>query len=141
MTALLAVIGTVVVAGGAFCLGWFLCSRTQSNRMSAAITVSEMGAKVAEASNAVVSSNAMVGARLGAFEAAANSAQASSAAAEQVLDRVDRSLGSILNAMVHAGMFKTTDGVPHGARSRQRGEPDSGSDVPPPLPLAHGKLR
>ena len=118
----------VLTSGGAFSLGWNLCSRTQSNRVDDAQKIARVSRSASEtllkaAHTERAAADALV---IAARDIAANTTELKRA--QQVLDTLDSNVGAVLSALVNMGaMTHVTPGM-----GRQVGEPDR-ERMPPPL--------
>jgi signal transduction histidine kinase len=109
------------VLSGIFSLGWYLCSRAQSNRISAALVVSDLSKQVASISVMAANNSAAATAALGEMKALVVAHTAGVRALETVVDRLDRGQASMLNALVHSGVLQALSRE-RSSQERQRGE-------------------
>ena len=98
---------TLMVAAlvGALCLGWFLCSRTQSNRMDAAISLAKLSADAAGQVLDSAHKMADVGTRLAANTSSLEDVRRGLAALRDVVDSLDKGQGSIVNMLVNSDVI------------------------------------
>ena len=122
-------LAAVILAATAFSLGWFLCSRTQRNRLEAAATVREIMAescRIATRYQEQISERSDRDAGLAQAIAVAGSTVAetklSNEALAKTIDALDRTVGQMLKALVLTGVVRTTAGPAPPARDRMVGE-------------------
>lgn len=125
-----------LVGAGSFAAGWFLCTRTQSNRMSAAITVSKMGVETSAAHMMSAQNSAAFALRLAEFEKKVDACDTNVQALATVNGHLDRTVAAMFNGLVNSGVLRAVGQGERGTE-RQRGETRPPVE-PPPLSEAPG---
>jgi hypothetical protein len=114
------VILAAAAIAGSFTLGWFLCSRTQSNRIDAALALTKTASGASQSVLDAAHKLADIGKHLSVHSESINNIGDTMKRVTETLDQVDRSLGSILNVMVNSGLIGGLGGT--AAREPQTGE-------------------
>lgn len=131
----------VMAVAGSFTLGWYLCSRTQRNRLdSAAVTLESARAvqgltedavmvatkytdRIVADSKAEAALAGRVAALIEAYERSADLHQGLA----KTIEAMDRTVGNMLKALVVTGVVRTANTTPS-TRDRMVGEPSD--DLP-----------
>lgn len=113
-------------------IGWVLCSRTQSNRISAAVTISELARQAASVTASANASANDLARRISDFEQSIGRMVDLVTKLDGQVESLDAGQGAMLSAMLRAGLLDATS-----VRRpvRQRGEIKSGPEIEEPPPL------